>query len=70
MWIPPTTEEPFFLQHLGHFRRPVGNNNNRHSYVDWPVISTFWDDIAEKEWAKPIEKRRKLFRKTALICLF
>jgi hypothetical protein len=35
--------------------------------MDWPAMSTFWDDPAEKEWAKPIERRRKIFRKTAHI---
>jgi hypothetical protein len=61
------TEEPIFLEHLERFRRPADNNNNRHGSMDWPAMSTFWDDLAEKEWAKPIEKRRKIFRKTAHI---
>ena len=30
-------------------------------------MSTFWDDLAEKEWTKPIEERQKIFRKTAYI---
>jgi hypothetical protein len=50
------TEEPIFQQHLGRFRRPAGNNNNQHGVVDWPAMSTFWDDLVEKE---------KLSRKTA-----
>jgi hypothetical protein len=60
-------EEPIFLRHLGRFRRTAGNNSNQHGCVDWPALSTFRDDLAKKEWTKPIEERRKIFRKTAHI---
>jgi hypothetical protein len=60
-------EEPIFLRHLGRFRRTASNNSNQHGSVDWPAMSTFWDDLAEKEWTKPIEERQKIFRKTAHI---
>jgi hypothetical protein len=35
--------------------------------MDWPAMSTFWDDLTEEEWAKPIKKRSKILRKMAHI---